>query len=343
MKTFGIDISIWQGEFNLTAAKKEGAEFAIIKGGGGDDGLYVDKKFGINYLEAKRLSLPVGAYWYSKATTVSQAEKEAEYFYEKVVRGRKFELPLFVDVEDKAMLSLTTDTLTDIVDKWCAVLENKGCFVGVYASLNTFKNHLDDTRLARYIHWVAQWTKRCTYGNKDILGFWQFGGETNLIRSNKVAGVVCDQNYMYKDFPALIKEKGFNGFEKAENATPPTVIKTVNDIATEVIAGLWGNGSERKERLTKSGYSYAAVQAEVDRRMKPKPTAAPTEKIKVGDLATLLPSAVIYGTEKKFASFVYTTLLYVREISGSRAVVSVLPEGPVTGAVDIKHLKKYTP
>ena len=175
------------------------------------------------------------------------------------------------------------------------------------------------------------------------MGFWQFGGETNLIRSNKMAGVVCDQNYMYKDFPSLIKENGLNGFEKTENANKPTAVKTVNDIATEVIAGLWGNGSERKDRLTKAGYSYDEVQAEVDRRMKNKPNSAIAVKVKVGDLATLLPTAVIYGTQKKFASFVYTTLLYVREINGSRAVVSVLPEGPVTGAVDIKHLKKYTP
>jgi Cpl-7 lysozyme C-terminal domain. len=38
-------------------------------------------------------------------------------------------------------------------------------------------------------------------------------------------------------------------------------------VATQVIAGKWGNGSERKSRLTKAGYNYAAVQAEVNRRV----------------------------------------------------------------------------
>ena len=41
---------------------------------------------------------------------------------------------------------------------------------------------------------------------------------------------------------------------------------TVGQIATQVLAGKWGNGNERRERLTKAGYNYAAVQAEVNRR-----------------------------------------------------------------------------
>ena len=40
---------------------------------------------------------------------------------------------------------------------------------------------------------------------------WQYGGETNLIRSNQVAGKTVDQNYMLVDYPAMIKSKGLNG------------------------------------------------------------------------------------------------------------------------------------
>lgn len=45
----------------------------------------------------------------------------------------------------------------------------------------------------------------------------------------------------------------------------PQPTKSITDIAYEVINGVWGNGSERKERLTQSGYNYETVQAEVNR------------------------------------------------------------------------------
>ncbi len=40
--------------------------------------------------------------------------------------------------------------------------------------------------------------------------------------------------------------------------------KTNQDIAIEVIAGKWGNGPERRQRLTNAGYSYSAVQSIVN-------------------------------------------------------------------------------
>ena len=44
--------------------------------------------------------------------------------------------------------------------------------------------------------------------------------------------------------------------------TKPT--KTVDELAREVIRGLWGNGTDRKNRLTAAGYDYYAVQARVN-------------------------------------------------------------------------------
>ena len=41
--------------------------------------------------------------------------------------------------------------------------------------------------------------------------------------------------------------------------------KSVNQIAREVIYGSWGNGDERKRRLTAAGCDYAKVQAEVNK------------------------------------------------------------------------------
>lgn len=43
--------------------------------------------------------------------------------------------------------------------------------------------------------------------------------------------------------------------------------KTVKTLAKEVISGKWGNGEERRERLTLAGYDYNAVQAEVNKML----------------------------------------------------------------------------
>lgn len=40
--------------------------------------------------------------------------------------------------------------------------------------------------------------------------------------------------------------------------------KTVDDLAKEVLAGKWGNGEERKQRLVAAGYDYSAVQKRVN-------------------------------------------------------------------------------
>ena len=39
--------------------------------------------------------------------------------------------------------------------------------------------------------------------------------------------------------------------------------KSLDEIAREVVAGKWGNGAERKARLTAAGYNYAMVQVRV--------------------------------------------------------------------------------
>lgn len=214
MKKFGIDISRWQGDFNFDKAIAEGVEFVIVKGGGGDAGIYKDVKFERNYIEAKAKGLPIGCYWFSKALTVTEATKEADYFYNNVLKGKQFDLPIYIDVEHKSMLNLGKDKLTEIIIAFCEKLEKNGCFVGIYSTKYYFSQYMNDSKLQRFCHWVAQWAKECTYkGEENVLGMWQFGGETNVIRSNKIAGVTCDQNYMLVDYPSLIKNAGYNGFK----------------------------------------------------------------------------------------------------------------------------------
>lgn len=323
MKAFGVDISKWQGNFDIAkAVKNDGVEFVIIKGGGGDVGLYRDSRFAENYTKAKAAGIPVGCYWFSKALSVDDAKSEAEYFYKACLKGRQFELPVYIDVEHAAQLALGKEKLTEIVLAWLNAVHDKGYYVGIYSSTSYFQSYMDDSKLQKYAHWVAQWSTECTYkGNPGVLGMWQFGGEYNKLRSTQIAGKTVDQNYLLVDYQTKIKEKRLNGFQTAQGGAGtaqtvkptgntaatvytvqkgdtlskiafeygvtvdeiakyngisnpnlihpgqkikiPVALKPLSEIAKEVIQGKWGNGAERKKRLTDAGYDYDDVQARV--------------------------------------------------------------------------------
>ena len=44
--------------------------------------------------------------------------------------------------------------------------------------------------------------------------------------------------------------------------------KSIEELAKEVIRGNWGNGDERKTRLTEAGYDYDAIQKKVNELLK---------------------------------------------------------------------------
>lgn len=88
--------------------------------------------------------------------------------------------------------------------------------------------------------------------------------------------VTKHQDYNGKYCPHRTLDLGWERFiEMIEDKLTPKS-KTVQELAQEVIQGKWGNGAERKKRLTQAGYDYNSVQAEVNRIV--KGNSAPTKK-----------------------------------------------------------------
>ena len=56
--------------------------------------------------------------------------------------------------------------------------------------------------------------------------------------------------------------------KKVYPADAPDTKKSIDAIAREVIRGDWGNGDERKQKLTAAGYDYSAVQKKVNELLK---------------------------------------------------------------------------
>lgn len=66
---------------------------------------------------------------------------------------------------------------------------------------------------------------------------------------------------------AKLKAAGFDTYitTKSGTAVSSTAKKSVDELAREVIQGLWGNGQDRKNRLQAAGYDYNAVQKRVNK------------------------------------------------------------------------------
>lgn len=60
---------------------------------------------------------------------------------------------------------------------------------------------------------------------------------------------------------------------------PATAKKTVEEIAAEVIAGKWGSGADRKQKLQAAGYDYNAVQDAVNAKLLGKKPAANAKSV----------------------------------------------------------------
>ena len=221
----GIDISKWQGNVDFTKVKADGIEFAILRAGYGKLADQKDPKFEQNYANAKAVGLPVGCYHYTYAISVIEAEQEANVLL-NWLRGKQFEYPVYLDIEDTSIVYLGKNILTDIVCTFCNKLEQAGYFVGVYANKNWLTNYLDYEHIKKYTIWLAHYTTATDYPNPHDM--WQFSSTQTV---NGISGKV-DMNYCYKDFPEIIKSGGYNGFGVGTQSQPTDTQYSVGDVVT---------------------------------------------------------------------------------------------------------------
>ena len=114
--------------------------------------------------------------------------------------------------------------------------------------------------------------------------------------------------------------------------------KSDDQLADEAIAGAWGNGDERKRRLTEAGYDYYAVQTLVNKKLGFGYDVAnnKTAEVSVGDKVTLGSWVDYNGIRLAKTRDFY----FVSEISGDRTVLRAdSVDGAVYAAVNKNNLR----
>lgn len=211
MKYKGFDISQWNGNCDLAAAKKSGMDFVIVRSSYGNVAAYpqqVDTKWYRNVKNAIEAELPFGAYHYSYATTVEGMIAEAKGFVALLNEVKPIPYFVALDIEEKTQYNLPQSQLEAITKAFIDVVEQAGYFCALYSYECFLRKYSADFR-NKYAIWCAN------TGGTPGIGFgvhqYSFTG-----RVNGIAGDV-DMNASDTDYVSIIAKAGLNGYPLPKN------------------------------------------------------------------------------------------------------------------------------
>lgn len=130
-----------------------------------------------------------------------------------------------------------------------------------------------------------------------ITGLSRYAGAVNngdalsTITAIKNGGYATSPNYI-QNVMSIVKQYNLEQYD--------TVAKKTNEeIAKEVINGKWGNGSERKKKLTEAGYDYSVIQAKVNELTSKSTEATPPKKSNIEVAKEVIRGLWGNGSERK--------------------------------------------
>ena len=197
-----LDVSRWQGSIDWdkvkASGKIDGVMLRVLGSKGGKP--YLDPYFARNYAECARLGLPVGGYYYTCAVTQRQTEEELAAL-KTALRGKTFQLPLAIDVEDPRLRSLAPAKLSALVVRAADRIETWNLYAMVYTYTNFADTALAAQPLAPYDLWLADYRGKRPARRH---GMWQYTS------SGKIPGVSgpVDLSHAYKVYAAIIQRAG---------------------------------------------------------------------------------------------------------------------------------------
>lgn len=240
-----IDVSKHNGKIDWSKVKNS-VDGAIIRCGYGDD--YTaqdDQNFVENVEGCIKNGIPFGVYIYSYAKTKEQAISEANHVLRLIKPYKdKMDYPVYLDLEEHG----TEEGAVDRAIIFGDIIEKEKLWCGIYANEFWWNTYLKD-KLDRFTKWVAKYSKNKPNNISNGYAMWQYTSEGHI---DGISGNV-DVSECYQTFKKL---------------TSTSNRKTNEQIALEVIEGKWGNGSERVQKLTASGYDAKAIQKIVNTMLK---------------------------------------------------------------------------
>lgn len=248
----GIDLSTYQRNVNYLSLKADGIEFAIIRCGYGKNESQKDDMFENHFAGLKYVGIPIGVYHYSYVNSMENAILEAKNCL-KFIGDKKFELPVFLDLEENLIKAFGKQQITNFAIAFCEEIQKNGFKAGVYANLDWFTNYIDVNKLIEkgLKIWLAQWNNKITAPFSP--NYWQY---TSKGQVHGIEGRV-DLDISYDDISKTVNNV-YNSVEKSKFEKGKTYITQVD---LNVRTGPGTNFSIKKyQDLTKDGKNHAYKQ-----------------------------------------------------------------------------------
>lgn len=181
----GITISSYQnraGVINWKKMAKQNITFAMIRLGYMDE---EDPYFDVNMKNSTSHGLKTGVVFFSKALSVKEAEKEAEYVLE-IIKDYDVSYPVAYSIEGQYMLNHKRNRklITNQVNAFCKVISDAGYCPVVYGDYETLTKAMDTENIP-YDIWYERYGVGNIYANRTM---WQC---TDSAKVDGIGSLVC--------------------------------------------------------------------------------------------------------------------------------------------------------
>lgn len=164
----GVTITKYQnkaGEIKWHDMMRDDVSFAMIRLGYLDD---PDPYFEENMLDAEMVRLDAGVCFYSRASSVEEAKKEAAYVLDKVKDYRvSYPISYEVDARYTEEKKLTRTQITDQTSAFCDAIEDAGYKVVIFGDNDWLTQHLELRRLP-YDIWYSRYGLAHSFDNRTL-------------------------------------------------------------------------------------------------------------------------------------------------------------------------------
>ncbi len=173
----GIDVSHWNGNIDWQAVQEQGIDFVFIKATEGKT--FKDPMFEKYYEGAKKAGLLVGVYHFARFTDSKSAVEEAEFFIDHT-KGKAFDLPLALDLEEND--SMSKQLCTNAAEAFLGRVEKKAGKKPLLYSNPAFITRYLKSSLGKYPLWIAHYN---TKNPRSVEGWanwmiWQYRSDGKL-------------------------------------------------------------------------------------------------------------------------------------------------------------------